>query len=61
METEIKKRIYEKYKDLVVTYTKFMDCKHNWNESLAGYGCKKCGYYTGEDTKLNNLIKKLKT
>lgn len=58
MQTEIKKHIYEKYKDLVRMYTKFIDCKHKWKESLAGYACTKCNYYTGEDEKLNNLILK---
>ena len=36
---------------------KSMDCDHVFHENGSGYLCGTCGYHTGNNSLLNNLLK----
>lgn len=49
----------EKIKEHITKLSEEANCRHKWIKYAFGYLCRKCGYYTNNDVKLNKLIKKL--
>jgi len=45
-------------KERIEGLLRIMVCKHLWQKHGFGYKCETCGYYTGLDNELNELIKK---
>ena len=45
-------------KERIEGQLRIMVCKHSWQKYGFGYKCCSCGYYTGLDNELNELIKK---
>lgn len=45
--------------NIVKKYIQEAACYHEWQSYGHGYKCSHCGHYTGQNTNVNNLIKKL--
>lgn len=55
---KIKLHIKAKNQCIIDFLKEEMKCNHQWERHGHGYKCQNCDYYTGMDTKLNQLINK---
>jgi hypothetical protein len=60
-EKEVTEFIKRRYKDHIKILRLQVRCQHKWEPVGFGYKCEKCGYYTGQNSKLNDLIYELLT